>query len=52
MGAGTGPDLSTTSWGQKGGTESFTITNANFPPHTHPLTGSVTMKANGNACCH
>lgn len=48
VGAGTGPGLSNYQLGQKGGTESFTISNANFPPHTHPLSGSVTMKGNGN----
>jgi microcystin-dependent protein len=46
VGAGTGPGLSNYQLGQKGGSESFTITNANFPPHTHPLTGSIIMKGN------
>jgi microcystin-dependent protein len=52
VGAGTGPGLSNYQLGQKGGSESFTISNANFPPHTHPFSGSVTMPGNaatGNA---
>lgn len=46
IGAGTGPGLSNYQLGQKAGSESFTISNANFPAHTHPLTGSITMKGN------
>lgn len=52
VGAGQGPGLSYYALGQLGGTESFTISNANFPAHTHPFTGSISMKANaadGNA---
>lgn len=49
VGVGTGPGLSNYQLGQIGGAESFTISNANFPPHTHPLIGSITMKGNGDA---
>jgi microcystin-dependent protein len=52
VGAGQGPGLSQYSLGQMGGTESYTIANANFPAHTHPFSGSVAMPGNaatGNA---
>ena len=52
VGAGQGPGLSQYSLGQIGGTETNTIINANFPAHTHPLSGSITMPGNasdGNA---
>lgn len=52
VGAGTGPGLSNYSLGQMGGSETYTVLNSNFPAHTHPLNGSITMPANaadGNA---
>lgn len=52
VGAGQGPGLSPYVLGQMAGTETFTISNANFPPHTHPFSGSITMQgsaAAGNA---
>ncbi len=52
VGAGQGPGLSSYVLGQMSGTENYTITNANFPAHTHPFSGSVTMPGNaadGNA---
>jgi microcystin-dependent protein len=52
VGTGQGPGLSNYQLGQMGGNESYTITNANFPAHTHPFSGSVSMPGNaatGNA---
>lgn len=52
VGAGQGPGLSNYSLGQLSGTESNTLLTNNFPAHTHPFSGSVTMPANaagGNA---
>ncbi len=49
VGTGNGPGLSPCTLGQMGGTETYTITNANFPAHTHPLSGSISMKANAAA---
>lgn len=45
VGAGQGPGLSSYALGQLGGTETYTITNASFPAHTHPFSGSITMPA-------
>jgi microcystin-dependent protein len=44
VGAGQGPGLSFYNLGQLGGTENYTIANSNFPAHTHPLSGSITMQ--------
>ncbi len=49
VGAGQGPGLSSYSLGQLGGTETNTILNSNFPAHTHPFSGSVTMPGNAAA---
>lgn len=52
VGAGQGPGLSSYSLGQLSGSETNTILNSNFPAHTHPLIGSITMPGNtatGNA---
>lgn len=49
VGAGQGPGLSNYQLGQTGGTETYTIANANFPAHTHPFAGSVTMPGNAAA---
>lgn len=49
VGAGQGPGLSFYSLGQLGGTESYTIANSNFPAHTHPVSGSITMPGNAAA---
>lgn len=49
IGAGQGPGLSPYQLGQSGGIENFTILNSNFPAHTHPVTGTITMKANAAA---
>jgi microcystin-dependent protein len=46
VGTGTGPGLSNYQLGQMGGVQTNTITNANFPAHTHPISGSITMKGN------
>jgi len=39
IGRGSGPGLATQSWGQRGGTESFTLTVNQMPSHDH--TGTV-----------
>lgn len=52
IGAGQGPGLPQYQLGQLGGASSFTINSTNFPAHTHPLSGSITMPGNatdGNA---
>lgn len=49
VGTGQGPGLSNFVLGQVGGTETYTITNANFPAHTHAFAGSITMPANASA---
>lgn len=49
VGTGQGPGLSSYILGQAAGAENFTIQNSNFPAHTHPVTGSVTMNANATA---
>jgi len=49
VGAGQGPGLSQYVLGQKGGAETYTINNNQFPAHTHPLTGSITMPGNAAA---
>ncbi len=46
VGAGQGPGLSNYSLGQMSGVETNTVANANFPAHTHPFSGSVTMPGN------
>lgn len=46
VGNGQGPGLSNYSLGQLGGSETFTVLNANFPAHTHPFAGSITMPGN------
>ncbi|MBL7703173.1 MAG: phage tail protein [Ferruginibacter sp.] len=43
VGNGSGPGLSSYTLGQMGGTETNTINNSQFPAHTHPFSGSVTM---------
>ena len=45
VGMGQGPGLSYYSLGESAGNETKTITNANFPAHTHPLSGTITMPA-------
>lgn len=45
VGAGNGPGLSQYDLGQLGGTQTNTIANVNFPAHTHPFSGSITMPA-------
>ena len=52
VGAGQGPGLSPISLGEVSGVATYTILNSNFPAHTHPFSGSITMPANaadGNA---
>ena len=52
VGTGQGPGLSNYSLGQMSGTETNTVANGNFPAHSHPFSGSVTMPATavaGNA---
>lgn len=38
---GQGPGLSNYPLGQRGGTETTTLSTAQLPPHTHPVTGQV-----------
>ena len=45
IGNGQGPGLSPYTLGQMAGTETNTIGNVNFPAHTHPFSGSITMPA-------
>lgn len=45
VGQGQGPGLSQYSLGQMSGSETNTIGNVNFPAHTHPFSGSITMPA-------
>lgn len=45
VGAGQGPGLSTYILGELAGFETNTIANADFPAHSHPFSGSVTMPA-------
>jgi len=40
IGEGTGPGLSPVPRGQKSGTESFVLTEANLPPHNHAVNGT------------
>ena len=49
VGAGQGPGLSPYSLGQLSGSETNTIANTNFPAHSHPFSGSVTMPGNAAA---
>ena len=52
VGTGQGPGLSSYQLGQMGGSQTNTITNGNFPAHSHPFSGSITMPGNaadGNA---
>ena len=52
VGNGQGPGLSGYTLGQMSGIESYTILNSNFPAHTHPITGAVSMlgtAAEGNS---
>lgn len=37
IGRGSGPGLATQSWGERGGTESFTLTSAQMPSHSHSI---------------
>ena len=41
VGTGQGPGLSPYSLGQVGGVESVTLTTAQLPAHTHPVTGTM-----------
>jgi microcystin-dependent protein len=49
VGTGQGPGLSNYQLGQLGGVQTVTIANANFPAHTHPVSGSITMRGNAAA---
>jgi microcystin-dependent protein len=49
VGTGAGPGLSNYQLGQLGGVETVTIANSNFPAHTHPVSGSITMRGNAAA---
>ena len=44
VGTGQGPGLSSYTLGQTSGAETFTILNNNFPPHSHPVSGTIAMK--------
>lgn len=37
IGVGTGPGLFPQTWGQRGGSENFTLTSAQLPPHSHSI---------------
>lgn len=43
MHAGQGPGLSYRDLGEQGGSETATLTEAEIPPHTHPLRGSTQL---------
>jgi microcystin-dependent protein len=49
VGAGQGPGLSSYQLGQMSGTQTNTIANANFPAHSHPISGGITMPGNAAA---
>ena len=49
VGTGQGPGLSSYVLGQMSGSETNTIGTTNFPAHTHPFSGSVTMPGNAAA---
>lgn len=44
-GAGTGPGLPNVQLGERSGFPTVTLTQANMPAHTHPVTGTVTPQA-------
>ena len=46
---GTGPGLSTKSWGQRGGSEGFTLTPNQMPSHTHTAQVRAAHTATANA---
>ena len=48
IGRGQGPGLSDYALGEIAGNENKVINNNNFPPHTHPLNGSITMGASSS----
>lgn len=50
MGVGNGPGLSNSQLGAKAGAETFTLTSAQMPSHTHSLTGisELNFKSNPN----
>ena len=50
--AGTGPGLSLRRLGEKSGTETVTVTTAQFPAHTHPLQGTGQFADTPNPATH
>lgn len=47
VGTGQGPGLSNIVLGQMAGTPTVTLLTTNMPAHNHPITGAVSMVANG-----
>nr|WP_245228645.1 tail fiber protein [Pontixanthobacter sp. CEM42] len=47
IGVGTGPGLSSIQWGQRGGSETMVLTNANLPAHNH--TGNLHAENTANS---
>jgi microcystin-dependent protein len=48
LGTGQGPGLSSYELGQMAGTEATTLQLSNLPTHSHPVIGTVTVKATGD----
>ena len=49
VGTGQGPGLANVTLGEMAGTPTVTLLTTNMPAHNHPLTGAVTVVANGDA---
>jgi len=49
IGQGQGPGLSNYAQGQVGGVESFTLTSAQMPAHTHPVSYNITQNSSTGA---
>jgi microcystin-dependent protein len=48
IGIGTGPGLTTVNLGEKSGTETVTLTQAQLPTHTHSISGATTSPVGNN----
>jgi microcystin-dependent protein len=50
VGVGTGPGISTITWGERGGREDVTLTTLNLPSHTHTASATgVTTTVSGSS---